>query len=481
MSSKLVQSPIWKDLQVMASKRQACDLYEDIALPDPITAGGIEFDFSNHHCGVGDMQALLQLADQQQVTQWRDRMVQGEVVNRSENRQVGHIWLRAGEREEVLQALDKMRVLSHSIRTEKRFKHIVNIGIGGSDLGPRMIADALGYIMPDQPVSLHYVANIDPLDLTKTLRNLDPKQTLFIICSKTMTTMETMENMRLAKSWLEDGGVKAEAMGGHFIGVSTNQQAMDEIGIPADQRLGFWDWVGGRYSLWSVIGISVAIGYGFDVFEALLNGAKAMDDHFIQAQPEANVPIISALLGVWYRNFFAMPGWAIHPYSEALELLIPYLQQLDMESNGKSVTRDGAPVDYETGPIVFGQVGSKGQHAIAQWLHQGTTIVPGEFIGVKNTTYDQASHQALKANMQAQSVSLAGGRRNDSEPHRHFPGRRPSTQIWLETLSASHLGSLLAYYEHRTFVQGIIWELNSFDQWGVELGKAMAKDILAQG
>lgn len=479
LNDDVTQTSIWQNLQARAAKTQAAAMNSDIALPEPLSVNDVTFDFSNHHCGVEDMEALLALAERQDVAAWRDRMVAGEAINKTENRAVGHIWLRQGKRDEVLHALQSIKQISDDVRGGGRFRHVVNIGIGGSDLGPRMVCHALAPIMGDQPVSVHFVANIDPTDFAMTVQGLEPEETLFILCSKTMTTMETLANLKLARQWLQQAGIRD--IGQHFIGVSTNAQAMDDLGIPETRRLGFWDWVGGRYSLWSAIGISIAIAYGFDVFSDLLGGAKAMDDHFLNTPIKQNVPVLSALLGVWYRNFFGMQGWAIHPYAQALEYLVPYLQQLDMESNGKSVSRDGVPLSYETGPIIFGQVGTNGQHAYFQWLHQGMTLCPNEFIGVKTTPFDADNHTKLCANMQAQIKALAEGRRNDKEPHRHFSGARPSTAVWLKELSPTCLGALLAYYEHRTFVQGVIWQVNSFDQWGVELGKVMTKDILAQG
>lgn len=478
MLSELTQSQEWQNLQKRAALRQTANIADDIALPSAFKVAGITFDFSNHLCASGDFEALLALSKRQQVTTLRDAMAAGTAINLTEDRAVRHMDLRAGTDDAVEGELNKMEAMINDIRADGRFKTVVNIGIGGSDLGPRMVVRALGDVHVDQPLQVKFVANVDAADFEHVTRHLRAEETVFVICSKTMTTMETMANVDLARQWLRDHGVKEQE--DHFIAVSTNHQAMDALGIRPDRRLGFWDWVGGRYSLWSSIGVSIALAFGMDVFRDLLSGANVMDQHFMCAQPSENMPMIGALLGVWYRNFMGCQGYAIHTYTQALELLVPYMQQLDMESNGKSVSREGRILDYDTGPIIFGQTGSNGQHAFFQWMHQGTQMTPSDFIGLKTPYANADHHRLLRANMQAQVKALVQGQDNHAQPHRHFSGNRPSTVIELEELNASTIGALLAYYEHRTFVQGAIWDINSFDQWGVELGKVMTKDILAQ-
>lgn len=481
MLSDLTASPEWRDLQKRAAYRQSQPISDDVAYPEALTCGMLRFDFSHHLCGKQDFDGLLALAKRQDVMGWRQRMADGDAINISEKRAVRHMDLRSASVDIVERELNKMKNLAHRIRTDGRFKHVVNIGVGGSDLGPRMVARVFDDIYPTQPIQTHYIANVDGADFARVTAQLEASETLFILCSKSMTTMETLANGQLAKDWLLDNGVTESDVDQHFIAVSQSNQIMDDMGIAQEARLELWDWVGGRYSLWSSIGVSIAIGYGFDVFKQLLAGAHAMDYHFMHADTDKNAPIISALLGIWYRNFMGAAGWAVHPYSQSLSMLVPYLQQLDMESNGKSVSRNGVPLDYCTSPIVFGQVGSNGQHAFFQMMHQGSDMIPSEFIGIKAPVGHASQHQLLLANMDAQIQSLAQGRSNDTEPHRHFAGNRPSTCVMLDELNAHALGMLLAYYEHRTFVQGVIWDVNSFDQWGVELGKSITKDILAQG
>jgi glucose-6-phosphate isomerase len=374
---------------------------------------------------------------------------------------------------------------------------VVNIGIGGSHLGPDMVCAALKPFSGN--IAVHFVSNVDPSDITDKLKSLNPDTTLFLIASKTFTTQETMANANKARSWfLENSNGSQESISKHFVALSTNISACQEFGISEKNIFGFWDWVGGRYSLWSVIGLSIAISIGSDNFRKLLNGAYLMDEHFLNTEFNKNIPVILALLGIWYSNFWGASTYAVIPYDQYLVKFTEFLQQLDMESNGKRVSSDGKTVDYSTGPVLWGTIGTNSQHSFFQLIHQGTQLIPIDFIAsVTCRSGDKAQHNILLSNFFAQTEALMKGKTEqelrselmnsgleESEilkllPHKVFPGNKPTNSILYDELSPEMLGMLVAMYEHKVFVQGVIWELNSFDQWGVELGKQLAKSVLS--
>ncbi|MEX2626891.1 MAG: glucose-6-phosphate isomerase, partial [Ilumatobacteraceae bacterium] len=364
-------------------------------------------------------------------------------------------------------------------RADDRITDVVNIGIGGSDLGPAMAARALTAFAHPR-IRTHFVSNVDGADIHGALAGLDPAATLFVVASKTFTTIETITNATTARDWLV-GRLGESAVSDHFVAVSTNADEVAAFGIDTANMFGFWDWVGGRYSVASAIGLSLMISIGPDGFRELLAGMRAIDEHFLGAPLEANVPVLLGMIGVWYADVHGRDTKAVLPYAHELARFPAYLQQLDMESNGKSVRLDGAPVGTSTGPIVWGEPGTNGQHAFYQLLHQGTRVVPVDFIGVARPNHPyRHHHDLLVANLLAQAEALAFGRENPTEPHRHFDGDRPSTMILLERLTPSTLGQLIALYEHVVFVQGAVWGINSFDQWGVELGKELAGRIMPE-
>lgn len=462
-----VRTQAWSQLEALSRQDKAAGVAKNLSVK------GLEADFSHAFVSAPIWSALFDLAREQAVEQWRDDMFAGKPINNTENRAVLHTALRCGGHPDVENVLSRMQNFSEKIHAEGRFTDVVHIGIGGSDLGPRLIYTALRHL--PRHLNIHFVSNVDAADITETLRGLDPQTTLFVIASKTFTTQETMMNARYAREWLGDLPVAD-----HMIALSTNAQAVTDFGIDLATMFPFWDWVGGRYSVWSAIGMPIILAYGFDVFRDFLNGAKGMDDHFVGSPLEDNMPVCLALQVIWQRNFMKRPAVAILPYAQNLELLISYLQQLDMESNGKSVDRDGRMiVDYQTGPIIFGQAGTNGQHAFHQWLHQGTDIIPCEFICVRQSPYNADHHRVLNVHAQAQAQAFAQGRGNMQNRHRHYNGGRPSVTVTMADIAPRTLGSLLALYEHKVFVQGVIWNINSFDQWGVELGKDMAQSLLA--
>jgi glucose-6-phosphate isomerase len=428
--------------------------------------------------------ALLDLAREADLSGHRDAMFAGEQINTTEQRAVLHTLLRApldavqanattqAALAEVHQTLEAMLAYAEQVRADAAITDVVNIGIGGSDLGPQMVVRALdAYAAPGR--RLHFVSNVDGDELTGVLRHLRPANTLFLLASKTFTTAETMTNARSALAWFEQHGGTDVAR--HFVALSSNVPAARAFGI--SNIFGFWDWVGGRYSLWSAVGLPIAIAIGADGFRALLGGAHAMDRHFAEAPLRHNLPVRLGLLDVWYRNFLGFTSRSIAPYSSALARLPAYLQQLEMESNGKRVDRHGQPLPYGTAPVLWGEPGTNGQHAYFQMLHQGTDVVPVEFVAVRQATHGLAEHQtSMLANVLAQAQALLQGRRDDGG-HRDFPGNRPSTFLLLDALTPRSLGALIALQEHRVFCSGSIWGINSFDQWGVELGKVLAKDI----
>lgn len=461
-----------------------------------LAADGIRFDYARTDITFEVRHALLDLAQQMQLAEWIGRMRIGEKINHTEDRAVLHVALRDltgryapdyGEdvKELVQGELQKLRLLCGKIRsgewlgyTGKPIRHLVNIGIGGSDLGPKMICEALREQWDGQ-IQAHFASNVDDTHLLNLVRRLPAEETLFCISSKTFTTQETMCNAHLARDWLIEQLGSDAATSQHFIAVSTNADAAEAFGIDTKNLLGFWDWVGGRFSLWSSIGLPIALSYGVDTFEQLLAGAHALDTHFFETPFEHNIPVWMALAGIWQNNFRKRTSLGVIPYNDALGLLPMFLQQLDMESNGKSIDRNGTTVDYATGPVVWGQAGSNGQHAFFQSLHQGTQVVPLEFVIALNPGSKQPEqHRVLLSNLLAQSrAMMAGEQAEEGAPHTHYAGDKPSCMIALTQLDAFNLGQLIAAYEHKIFVQGVIWNLNSFDQWGVQLGKRLANEI----
>ena len=457
------------------------------------------FDFSKNEVSDEVLNNLLSLATDCGLKEGINSMFNGDKINETENRSVLHVDLRAGKNKEVSIELDKIKKFTNQLHngTLKGFRgdnitDIVNIGIGGSDLGPKMVTYALKPFW--KGITPHFVSNVDAAQMVETLENLRPETTLFIIASKTFTTQETITNALSAKKWFINNGGDENSVSKHFVAVSTNEKAVNDFGISSENMFEFWDWVGGRFSLWSAIGLSIACTIGYEHFEALLSGAKEMDEHFQTADFSENLPVISAMIGVWYNNFRKYDSMAILPYDHRLRYLPSYLQQVDMESNGKYVDRNGNEVGYETGPIIWGEPGTNGQHAFYQLIHQGTKIIPCEFIGIANPAHEYTDHhEKLLANFFAQSEALLTGKtlqqvnqevnEGTSDLVRNskvFKGNRPSTSILIKELNPENLGMLIAFYEHRVFTQGLIWNIFSFDQWGVELGKQLSKPILAE-
>ncbi len=514
------QSPAWKALE-----QHATDLADspmrDLFEQDPargqrftLEQCGIYLDYSKNRITEQTLGLLIGLAETADLVSWRDRMVRGDRVNNTEDRAVLHMALRnRGPREyrvdgrdvmpDIRSVLDRMSAFSEAVRSGRWLGHtgqcitdVVSIGIGGSSLGPKMVCEALrAYQSPD--LRVQFVSNVDGAQLAQLLATLQPATTLFVVASKTFTTQETLTNARSARQWCLDGLGGDAAIARHFVAVSTNRTAVVEFGIDPENMFEFWDWVGGRYSLWSAIGLPVALAVGNECFEQLLAGAYEMDEHFIAAPLENNMPVILALLGVWYSNFAHSHTLAVIPYDQNLRFLPAYLQQADMESNGKRVTRDGVAVDYQTGPVVWGQPGTDAQHSFFQLIHQGTRLVQTDFILPLRSHYALTGHHdKLIANCLAQAQALMQGRtaaeaRAELEehgfdaaaiqrllPHRVFPGNRPSNLLLLDQVTPTVLGALIALYEHKIFVQGVVWGLDSFDQWGVELGKQLASEIL---
>jgi glucose-6-phosphate isomerase len=471
-----------------------------------VEAAGVHLDYSKNRVTGETMRLLLALAEAVGLRERIDAMFAGERINRSEDRAVLHVALRspadarievAGENvvPEVHGVLDRMSQFAERVRdgawvghSGMRIRNVVNIGIGGSDLGPVMAWEALRQF-GHRALRLEFVSNVDGMDFAAKTRGLDPAETLFIVCSKTFTTQETMTNAKTARAWCLAALCDEAAVAKHFVAVSTNEAGVREFGIDPDNIFGFWDWVGGRYSLPSAVGLSLMLGIGPQRFRAMLAGYHAMDEHFRTAPFERNLPVVLALVGLWYREFFGYETHAVLPYSQSLWRLPAYLQQLEMESNGKQVEQDGTRVDHRTGPIIWGEAGTNGQHAFYQLLHQGTAIAPCDFIGfAKSDAALVRHHDLLTANLFAQSQALAFGRTPEEVaaegvaaelvPHRSFDGNRPSNTLYAERLDPETFGKLVALYEHKVFVQGSIWNINSFDQWGVELGKVLADRIL---
>ncbi len=521
--SRLTASPAWQALgrhREQMAEQQVRSLFA----ADPtrferfsFESCGILLDYSKNRITAETVGLLADLARERDLEGWRARLFAGDPINTTEGRAVLHTALRQQTNEPVRpggadDAITEVRSVMNRVRTfvdgvrfgsitglsGRRFKDVVNIGIGGSDLGPLMVAEALlPYHHPD--LRVRFVSNVDGTNLYDTLDWLDPETTLFIVTSKTFTTEETMTNARSARNWfLTEGGTEAD-IGKHFIAVSANEAEVRAFGIGPESTFSFWDWVGGRFSLWSAVGLPVALATGMERFDALLAGANAMDEHFRTAPLESNMPVLLGLLGVWAINFLDAPAQAVVPYDQYLHRLPAYLQQLDMESNGKSVDRDGCAVDYATAPVIFGEPGTNAQHSFFQLLHQGTRPIPVDFLAAAESHNPFGDHQRLLlANMLAQSEALMRGRtveetRAELEasntpnarleallPHKVFEGSRPSNTLLYRKLDPFTLGALIALYEHKIFVQGVIWNLNSFDQWGVELGKSLARTIGAE-
>jgi glucose-6-phosphate isomerase len=470
---------------------------------------GFLFDYSKNRMTKKTVELLVQLAKETGLDQAKQAYFGGEKINETEGRAVLHTALRSPANAaveldgknvvpEVQEVKAKMKsfcdaVLSGNKKgsSGKAFTDVVNIGIGGSDLGPVMITEALAYYQ--KGLRLHFVSNVDGDHLQESLKGLDPETTLFVVVSKSFTTQETLANAQSARQWFVEK-LSAEAVGDHFVAVSTNIPQVEAFGIEAENIFPMWDWVGGRFSLWSTVGLSVALAIGFDGFEELLAGAAAMDQHFKESPSEENIPVLMGLIGIWYNNFFGAESVGVIPYTQYLHRLPAYLQQAIMESNGKSTDRNGNPVDYQTGEIVWGEPGTNSQHAFFQLIHQGTKLIPCDFIGYKKSLYgEKEHHDKLMANFFAQTEALMNGRsieevleelKNQGQgarlaPFKVFAGNKPTTTLLFDQLSPHSLGMLVALYEHRIFVQGVIWNIFSYDQWGVELGKILAKTILS--
>lgn len=514
--ARLNQTPEWAALSKHREQLGEVQLRELFA-KDPargtqytLQVGDLHVDYSKHLVTDETLTLLRDLAAATDVFGLRDAMFRGEKINTTEDRAVLHTALRA-PRDAVVEVdgenvvpgvhavLDKMAAFADKVRsgewtghTGKRIKNIVNIGIGGSDLGPAMAYEALRSFT-DRDLTVRFVSNVDGADLHEAVRDLDPAETLFIIASKTFTTIETITNATSARDWLLTG-LRADqsAVAKHFVALSTNGGKVSDFGIDTANMFEFWDWVGGRYSFDSAIGLSLMIAIGPDAFREMLDGFHLVDEHFRTAPAESNVPLLLGLLGIWYGNFHDAQSHAVLPYSHYLSKFTAYLQQLDMESNGKSVDRDGEPVDWQTGPVVWGTPGTNGQHAYYQLIHQGTKLIPADFIGFADPVADLlpglvAQHDLLMANFFAQTQALAFGKTPDEVraegvpdelvPHKTFKGNHPTTTLLAKELTPSVLGQLIALYEHKVFVQGAVWNIDSFDQWGVELGKVLAKRI----
>jgi glucose-6-phosphate isomerase len=517
--SALTQSPAWKALQVHYERMRQVHM-RDLFEADPqrfitfsVTFNDLLLDYSKNIVTDETLALLLDLARGARLAEWRDRMFAGEKINVTEGRAVLHIALRNRSNRPILSdgvdvmpkvnaVLDQMRRFSERVRggdwrgyTGKPLTDVVNIGIGGSDLGPVMVTEALkpygkGGLRP------HFVSNIDGTHIAETLQRVDPDTTLFVIASKTFTTQETLTNAHTARLWFLEHAKDQTAVAKHFVALSTNAKEVAAFGIDTKNMFEFWDWVGGRYSLWSAIGLPIVLAIGMDNFEELLAGAHDMDEHFRHAPFEQNLPVILGLLGVWYNNFFGAQTHAILPYDQYMHRFPAYFQQGDMESNGKRVDRQGGTVDYSTGPVIWGEPGTNGQHAFYQLIHQGTKLIPCDFIAPIDSHNPLGEHHCiLLSNFFAQPEALMRGKTSaevraelgavgmsEAElqallPHKVFPGNKPSNSLLFKKLTPRTLGSLIALYEHKIFVQGMVWNINSFDQWGVELGKQLAKVI----
>ncbi|MFL2860216.1 MAG: glucose-6-phosphate isomerase [Pontiellaceae bacterium] len=513
MSKKRTDLAEWKALEAHANEMKQIDLrklfeHSDRSERFSMEAGDLLLDYSKNRITEETLAQLLQFAEAVDLNRWIESMFTGEKINETENRAVLHTALRA-PREAVVEVdginvipdvhavLDQMTVFSDQIRsgtwkgyTGKRIKHIVNIGIGGSDLGPVMASEALKPY-GQRELKLHFVSNVDGTHIAEVLREVDAEEALFIVASKTFTTQETMTNAHTARGWLIEQLGDEAAVAKHFVALSTNEGAVSAFGIDTVNMFAFWDWVGGRYSLPSAIGLPLMISIGPDLFREMLAGYHTMDTHFRTAPLAENMPVILALLGVWYHNFFDADSHAILPYDQYMHRFAAYFQQGDMESNGKYVSRSGERVEWQTGPIIWGEPGTNGQHAFYQLIHQGTRLIPCDFIGFCQSHNPLGDHHdKLMANFFAQTEALAFGKTGEALemegvagvliPHKVFEGNRPTNSLMAKKLTPAVLGQLIALYEHKIFVQGILWDIYSFDQWGVELGKVLAKAILPE-
>lgn len=520
--SSVDRTPEWRALRAHWDELSGVRM-QDLFARDPtrpermsLRAAHIFADYSKNLLTDKTLELLLALAAAVDLPGAIRRMFAGERINNTEDRAVLHIALRNRSDRPILvdgedvmpgvnEVLQRLEGFVAAVRggdwkgfTGKRITDVVNIGIGGSNLGPLMVCEALRPYQSED-LRVHFVSNVDGAHLAETVRTLDPATTLFVVASKTFTTLETMTNAESARAWLVKALGSEAAVASHFVAVSTNEAKVVAFGIDPNNMFGFWDWVGGRYSLWSAIGLPIALAVGMDRFVALLEGAHAMDEHFRSAALGENLPAILGLIGVWYANFAGARTHAVLPYDQSLRYLPAYLQQGDMESSGKGVTRTGEPVEYTTGPVIWGEPGTDGQHAFFQLIHQGTQMIPADFIAPINSHNPLGDHHAkLMANFFAQTEALLRGRTQDEArdemraagmsptrveelaPHRTFPGNRPTNTILVERLTPEALGALIAFYEHRIFTQGVVWGINSYDQWGVELGKQLAGVILKE-
>jgi glucose-6-phosphate isomerase len=510
----LTERPAWKALRAHYDGIRSVHL-RDLFAEDPrrgwrfaVEGAGLYLDYSKNRVTDETVKLLLELAEQSGLRERIDAMFRGEKINVTENRAVLHVALRARAGEvievdghnvvpDVHEVLDRIAAFSERVRggqwrgfTGRRILNVINIGIGGSDLGPVMAYESLKHYS-DREMTFRFVSNVDGTDFAEATRGLDAAETLFIVSSKTFTTLETMTNARTARDWLVGALGDEKAVERHFVAVSTNEKEVSSFGIDTANMFGFWDWVGGRYSMDSAIGLSTMIAIGAESFRAMLAGFHAMDEHFRTTPFARNLPVLMGLLSVWYADFFGAQTVAVLPYEQYLKRFPAYLQQLTMESNGKHVTLTGASVDYPTGPIFWGEPGTNGQHSFYQLIHQGTTLIPCDFIGFGQTVNPLGNHHdILMANIFAQTEALAFGKEAaqvEAEgtpdwlvPHRVFEGNRPTNTILAERLTPETLGSLVALYEHSVFTQGVIWEIDSFDQWGVELGKVLAQRIIPE-
>ena len=501
----LTQRPAWKALEFHYAEVRNFHL-RDLFAVDPARgtrltaeAAGLFLDFSKNRITDETLKLLVQLAEESGLRARAEAMFTGEKINVTENRAVLHTALRAPKDASVMvdgrnvvpdvhEVLDKMAAFCVRVRagawtghTGRRVRNIVNIGIGGSDLGPVMAYEALKYYS-DRTLNFHFVSNVDGTDFAEAVRCLDPVETLFIVSSKTFTTIETMTNAHAARNWLIAGlGGDAASVAKHFAAVSTNTAEVSKFGIDTTNMFGFWDWVGGRYSMDSAIGLSSMLAIGPDNFRAMLSGFHEMDEHFRTAPFEQNLPVIMGLLGLWYSNFFGATTVAVLPYEQYLKRFPAYLQQLTMESNGKYITLNGEKVNYDTGVVYWGEPGTNGQHSFYQMIHQGTRLIPCDFIAFGQSLNPLGRHHdILIANVLAQAEALAFGKTDSPEPHRIFEGNRPSNMIFADRLDPATLGKLVALYEHAVFTQGILWNIDSFDQWGVELGKVLANRMIPE-
>ena len=522
MQEELIQTKQWIELKNYYEQKMKNvhlrDLFKDTERFNKYSIRldniGILFDYSKNIIDDKTKQLLLDLVVASDLKSWTEKIFSGVKINWTEKRAVLHSALRNMSDKpvyvdgkdvmvDIKKVLNKMKDFTEQLRsgkwkgaTGKEIKSVINIGIGGSDLGPRMVCEALKYYA-DGP-KVYFVSNVDGADIYEVLKQLDAETTLFIVASKTFTTQETMTNANTARKWLVEK-LGESAIKNHFVALSTNKEKVSEFGIDTNNMFEFWNFVGGRYSLWSAIGLPIACSIGFDKFKELLEGAYEMDQHFINAPIEQNIPVIMAVLGIWYNNFFNAQSYTVLPYSQYLHRFTAFLQQSDMESNGKTINRNGEKVDYQTGQVLWGEPGTNGQHSFYQLIHQGTKLIPSDFIGIVNPPERIGDHhEKLMSNFFAQPEALAfgltkeqaiealeksGASKEDIEmlaPHKVFEGNKPTNSILLDELTPKTLGALIAMYEHKIFVQGIIWQVNSYDQWGVELGKKLANVILPE-